>query len=62
MSRESGAARPQGVFERVTMASARAHQLLEGCTPKVEGSAKLPRRALQEVAAGVVARDESDAG
>ena len=36
----------------------RARQLLEGCTPKVEGSPKPARRALQEVARGAVARVE----
>jgi len=41
-------------FEFVTVASARAKQLLHGCTPRVEGSAKPARRALQEVSAGVV--------
>lgn len=46
--------RPERSFEFVTAASARARQLLDGCTPKVDGSAKLARRALQEVAAGAV--------
>ena len=44
----------RNAFEFVTVASARARQLLEGCTPKVEGSPKLARRALQEVATGAV--------
>lgn len=44
----------QNRFEFVTVASARAKQLLNGCTPKVEGSAKPARRALQEVTAGAV--------
>jgi len=47
--------RPERSFEFVTVASARARQLLEGCVPKVDGSAKPARRALQEVAAGAVA-------
>jgi DNA-directed RNA polymerase omega subunit len=41
-------------FEFVTVASKRAKQLLNGCTPRVEGSAKPARRALQEVTAGAV--------
>jgi DNA-directed RNA polymerase subunit K/omega len=44
----------------VTVASARARQLLEGCLPKVEGSAKPARRALQEVQNGAVSRAEQD--
>jgi DNA-directed RNA polymerase subunit K/omega len=50
--------RPKNAFEFVTVASARAHQLLRGCTPKVEGSAKPARRAVQEVAQGTVSRAE----
>lgn len=49
-------ARPKNAFEIVTVASARAKQLLKGCTPKVEGSPKIARRALQEVARGAVER------
>ena len=52
------AGRPQNAFEFVTVAAARAHQLLRGCTPKVEGSPKPARRALQEVAQGRIARAE----
>jgi DNA-directed RNA polymerase subunit K/omega len=48
--------RPKNSFEFVTIASARARQLLEGCVPKVEGSPKLARRALQEVASGAIQR------
>jgi DNA-directed RNA polymerase subunit K/omega len=48
--------RPKNSFEYVTIASARARQLLQGCLPKIEGSAKPARRALQEVAAGVTTR------
>jgi DNA-directed RNA polymerase subunit K/omega len=48
--------RPKNSFEFVTIASARARQLLQGCVPKVEGSPKLARRALQEVASGAVKR------
>ena len=43
-------------FEFVTVAAARARQLLRGCLPKVEGSPKPARRALQEVAAGEVSK------
>lgn len=48
--------RPKNSFEYVTVASARARQLLQGCTPKVEGSPKPARRALQEVSSGAVTR------
>ena len=46
--------RPRNAFELVTVAAARAKQLLNGCLPKVDGSAKPARRALQEVSAGQV--------
>ena len=48
--------RPANSFEFVTIAAARARQLLEGCIPRVDGSPKPARRALQEVVAGEVAR------
>jgi DNA-directed RNA polymerase subunit K/omega len=48
--------KPKNAFETVTVAAHRARQLLEGCTPKVEGSPKLARRALQEVVRGAVTR------
>ena len=48
--------RPDNSFEFVTIAAARARQLLRGCLPKVEGSMKPARRALQEVASGAVTR------
>ena len=54
----SASTRPNNAFEFVTIASARARQLLKGCTPRVEGSAKPARRALQEVAQGYVTRVE----
>ena len=57
-TRPTSATRPQNAFEFVTVASARAHQLLRGCTPKVEGSPKPARRALQEVSQGRVTRSE----
>ncbi len=53
--------RPDNSFEFVTVAAARARQLLQGCLPKVEGSPKPARRALQEVAAGEVQRAEPPA-
>ncbi len=48
--------RPANSFEFVTIAALRARQLLEGCVPRVEGSAKPARRALQEVITGAVTR------
>jgi len=48
--------RPENSFEYVTMAAARARQLLRGCLPRVEGSLKPARRALQEVSEGAVSR------
>ncbi|ODS53204.1 MAG: hypothetical protein ABS36_14865 [Acidobacteria bacterium SCN 69-37] len=48
--------RPANSFEFVTIAAARARQLLEGCVPRVEGSPKPARRALQEVVVGAVKR------
>ena len=53
--------RPAKSFEFVTVASARARQLLKGCVPKVDGSPKPARRALQEVSNGAVTRVEDDA-
>jgi DNA-directed RNA polymerase subunit K/omega len=54
-----GTTRPRNAFEFVTLASARARQLLKGCIPRVEGSPKPARRALQEVSAGQISRVES---
>jgi DNA-directed RNA polymerase omega subunit len=49
-------------FEFVTVAGARARQLLRGCTPKVdEPSAKKARVALREVANGAVQPIEREA-
>lgn len=43
-------------FEFVTVAGARARQLLDGCTPRVEtGETKKTRIAQSEVMAGAVA-------
>jgi DNA-directed RNA polymerase subunit K/omega len=47
---------PESRFEFVSIASARAHQLLRGCLPKTDGSAQPARRAQQEVAQGLVTR------
>ena len=52
--------RPKNSFEFVTVASARARQLLEGCVPKVDGSPKPARRAVEEVQKGAVSRAEHD--
>lgn len=49
--------RPDNSFEFVTLAAARARQLLQGCVPKVDGSPKPARLALQEVASGLIERD-----
>lgn len=51
---------PASRFEFVAVASARAHQLLRGCLPKMEGSAQPARRAQQEVAAGAVTRVDDE--
>ncbi len=56
MTKQLKIARPESRFEFVVVASARAHQLLRGCLPKVEGSAQPARRAQQEVTAGMIAR------
>jgi len=56
MERSHAPTRPNNSFEFVTVAAARARQLLEGCLPRVEGSAKPARRAIEEVAKGAVAR------
>lgn len=41
-------------FEFATVAAQRAKQLQLGCVPKLDGSAKIARRAQQEVAKGLV--------
>ena len=41
-------------FEFVTVAGARARQLLRGCTPRTEGSNKPARLAQKEVSEGKV--------
>jgi DNA-directed RNA polymerase omega subunit len=50
----------RNAFEFVTIAGARARQLLAGCTPLVEGSEKPVRLAQREVKAGKVRKLESD--
>jgi DNA-directed RNA polymerase subunit K/omega len=55
--------RPRNAFEFATVAAARAKQLQRGCVPKIDGSAKIARRAQQEVANGLVQQlpqDESE--
>jgi DNA-directed RNA polymerase subunit K/omega len=46
-------------FEFVTVAGARARQLLRGCTPRTSGSDKLVRIAQKEVREGKVEKVES---
>jgi len=45
-------------FELVVMAGARAHQLLRGSTPRIEGSEKPARLATQEIRQGHVRKVE----
>ena len=52
---------PGSRFEFVAVASARARQLLKGCTPRVEVSAKPARVALREVEAGAVTKEVAEA-
>ena len=47
-------ARNSNAFEFVTMSGARARQLLQGCTPRTQGSPKAARLAQQEVREGKV--------
>jgi len=54
-------ARPRNAFEYVTLASMRARQLLRGCLPRVDGSPKPARRALQEISTGAIRRVEPQA-
>jgi DNA-directed RNA polymerase omega subunit len=53
----SDASKTPNPFEFVTVASARARQLLKGCTPKVEESVKKARTAMREVKAGAVRKE-----
>ncbi|MPY87189.1 MAG: hypothetical protein GEU99_04635 [Luteitalea sp.] len=50
--------RVPNAFEFVVVASARAKQLLQGCVPKIEPSAKPARTAQREVLSGLVHRVE----
>ena len=43
-----------GRFEFVVLAGARAHQLLQGCTPRSSGNEKLVKLAQKEVKEGKV--------
>ena len=54
--------RPQNAFEFVTLAGARARQLLNGCTPKVEKKEtdKLVKVAQKEISTGAVRKVESE--
>ena len=52
--------RPRNAFEFASVASARARQLQRGCVPKIDGSAKIARRAQQEVANGLVKQIQPD--
>jgi DNA-directed RNA polymerase subunit K/omega len=45
-----------GRFEFVVVAGARAHQLLQGCTPRSAGNEKLVKLAQKEVKEGKVER------
>ena len=47
-------------FEFVTVAGARARQLLRGCTPRVAGSEKPVRLAQKEVKEGKVEKVRTD--
>jgi DNA-directed RNA polymerase subunit K/omega len=49
---------PASRFEFVTMASARARQLLRGCLPRVEGERKPARIAQREVKSGALWQDD----
>ena len=47
-------------FEFVTIAGARARQLLRGCTPRTEGSEKPVRLAQKEVREGKIQKVERE--
>ncbi len=50
----------KNAFEFVTVASARARQLLNGCTPRVENtSGKKARVAMKEVKTGAVRKQDT---
>jgi DNA-directed RNA polymerase subunit K/omega len=52
---------PSSRFEFVVMASRRAHQLLEGCRPKVDGDHKPARLAQREVKSGALWAEQPEA-
>ena len=49
---------PINTFEFVVIASLRVRQLVDGCTPRVEGAGKVTAIARREVLAGKVTRIE----
>jgi DNA-directed RNA polymerase subunit K/omega len=51
----------RNAFEFVTVAGARARQLLAGCTPRTEGTEKPARMAQKEVREGKVRKLEPEA-
>jgi DNA-directed RNA polymerase subunit K/omega len=57
MTKKSAVKNP---FELVTIAGARARQLLRGCTPRTEGSEKPARLATLEVKQGHVRKLPAD--
>lgn len=50
----------RNAFEFVTVAGARARQLLQGCTPRTEGSLKPARLAQKEIREGKVRKLEPE--
>ena len=50
----------RNAFEFVTIAGARARQLLRGCTPRIEGSEKPARLAQREVKEGKIRKVEQE--
>jgi DNA-directed RNA polymerase omega subunit len=52
----------RNAFEFVTVAGARARQLLQGCTPRSEGSHKPARLAQKEIREGKVRKIEVEPG
>ncbi len=52
----------KNAFELVVLAGARARQLLQGCTPRTEGSQKPARLAALEVRRGHVRREHTPDG
>jgi DNA-directed RNA polymerase subunit K/omega len=52
----------KNAFEFVTIASARAKQLMNGCVPRVEGGGKVTEIAKREVNAGAVKKVDESVG